>query len=70
MVEFIEKFKTYGHLAGGLDALMYLEQISEEMIFSNYIAVWPTLPLPARHLTTEENMTLMNLKMRATVKIS
>jgi hypothetical protein len=40
------------------------------MIFSNYIGVWPGLSVPAPNLTTEENMLLMNLKMRATVKLS
>ena len=48
----------------------YLKQMSAEMIFNNYMGVWPTLPVPAPGLTHDQNMQLMDMKMRATIKIS
>lgn len=64
------KWRNYYPYKNRFNDYQYLKEMSADMIFNNYMAVWPTLPVPGPGLTQEQNMQLMDLKMRATLKVA
>lgn len=49
-----------------LDSLSYLVELSEDMIFRNFLTVWPNYaPLSQAPLSTDDKLTLLDLRIRS-----
>ncbi len=63
-IKFFDTFEKSLPLALKLNELQYLSELSEDMIYQNYLTLWPTRT-PMGDLSTEDKCWMINMKVRS-----
>ena len=63
-IKFFDTFEKSRPLALKLNELQYLSELSEDMIYQNYLTLGPTRT-PMGELSTEDKCWMINMKVRS-----
>ena len=63
-IKFFDTFEMSRPLALKLNELQYLQELSEDMIYQNYLTLWPTRT-SLGDLSTEDKFHMINMKVRS-----
>ena len=63
-IKFFDTFEMSRPLALKLNELQYMQELSEDMIYQNYLTLWPTRT-SLGDLSTEDKFHMINMKVRS-----